>query len=280
MPIAPRRRRRRIFAGLLVAYALTMLFGGCADRLLLHPSTNPIAAPGAVAKQLPFNGGSLEVWIQHSAAPRGSEPEVFVLEFCGNATRAEQIVNNVAWRWRQVPAEVWVVNTPGFGGSTGPASLRALARGALVAYDALAQAAAGRRIFVCGNSMGTAAALYVAANRPVAGLILQNPPPLRTLIMERFGWWNLWLLAGPVALQVPKELSSITNAARVHAPAVFLMADQDTLVPPRYHQMVLDAYAGPRHVIDLVGKGHNDGPSAAEDATLQSDIAWLLAGGT
>ena len=42
-------------------------------------------------------------------------------------------------------------------------------------------------------------------SRPVSSgcglLILQNPPPLRQLILERYGWWNLWLLAfaGPVA---------------------------------------------------------------------------------
>jgi hypothetical protein len=40
----------------------------------------------------------------------------------------------------------------------------------------------------------------VAANRPCAGLVLTNPPPLRNMILQRFGWWNLWLLATPVAL--------------------------------------------------------------------------------
>jgi hypothetical protein len=31
------------------------------------------------------------------------------------------------------------------------------------------------------------------------------------MILRRFGWWDLWLLAGPVALQIPKDLDSITG---------------------------------------------------------------------
>lgn len=280
MPTPSRRKRRRvIFGGLLAAYALTMIFGGCADRLLLYPTTGPIAADGAVAHRLPFAGGNLEIWVQQSPHPKSKDVEIFVVEFCGNATRAEQIVNLAAWRWRQKAAEVWVVNTPGFGGSTGPARLAVIAPAALVAYDEVARHAQGRRIFIAGNSLGTAAAMYVAAHRPVAGLLLQNPPPLRTLILRRHGWWNLWLLAGPVALQVPKELSSLTNAPQAQAPALFLLADHDEIVPPPYHQMVVDAYAGPKRVIDLIGATHNDGPSDADEATVQAGIAWLLAGG-
>ena len=50
---------------------------------------------------------------------------------------------------------------------------------------------------------------HVAANRPVAAIVLQNPPPLRQLILGHYGWWNLWLIATPVALGVPSELDSL-----------------------------------------------------------------------
>ena len=92
-----------------------------------------------------------------------------------------------------------------------------------------ARRAQGKRIFVTGRSLGTAAALYVAAHRPVAGLVLQNPPPLQSLILRRHGWWNLWLLAGPIAMQVPADLNSLRNAPKVTAPAVFVLAG------PRQH---------------------------------------------
>jgi pimeloyl-ACP methyl ester carboxylesterase len=129
-----------------------------------------------------------------------------------------------------------------------------------------------------GTSIGVTAALHVAASRPVdvAGLILHNPVPLRELILRRFGWWNLWLLAGPVALQIPKALDSTANAKTIRAPAVFLLADKDEIVPPRYHTLVVNAYAGAKRVITLQGAYHNDPIEGAALADLNDALAWLL----
>jgi pimeloyl-ACP methyl ester carboxylesterase len=169
-----------------------------------------------------------------------------------------------------------MVNYPGYGGSTGPADLAAIPPAALAVYDHVAKLAGGKPIFLAGNSLGTTAALYVAASRPTAGLILQNPPALRNLILTRFGWWNLWLLAGPIALQVPKDLDSPTNAAKVTAPAVFVLADDDTLVVPANQRKTVNAYAGPKRVIRLKG-GHNDSISGDAERELVAGFDWLLA---
>src|SRR5213076_1731280 len=108
--------------------------------------------------------------------------------------------------------EVWGVNYPGFGGSSGPARLARIGPASLAAYDELRKVAGTRPIFVFGASLGSTADLHIAAQRPVAGLILHNPPAIRQMILRQFGWWNLWLLAGPLALQIPRELDSIANA--------------------------------------------------------------------
>ena len=277
----PRRRRlrRRAAAWLAVAlaYVGVMTFGGCADRLVLFPSTHPINAGTAVRKTIEFNGRALEIWTARSAATDGREPEGFVLEFCGNATRAEEIADYVADRWNARPVEAWVVNYPGYGGSEGGAKLKLIPRAALAAYDALVEVARGRPIFVEGNSLGTAPALYVAAHRPVAGLVLQNPPPLQSLILRRHGWYNLWLVAGPVALQVPAELDSLKTAPKVAAPAVFLLAANDTLVPPAYQRRVVTAYAGPKRVIDQRNASHWDGVTGDAEKQLLEGIEWLWA---
>ena len=105
--------------------------------------------------------------------------------------------------WNDRAVEIWGMNYPGFGGSAGPARLSKMGPSAVAAFDELERHAGDRPIVVYGASIGAAAALHVAASRPadIAGLILHNPPPLREMILRRFGWWNLWLLAGPVALQ-------------------------------------------------------------------------------
>jgi len=127
-----------------------------------------------------------------------------------------------------------------------------------------------------GASLGTCAALHVAAHRPVAGLILHNPPPLRQMILRQFGWWNLWLLAGPIALQIPRDLDSVANAKAIHAPAMFLLAEKDEVVAPRYHRLVVEAYAGEKRVIALRGAYHNSPIEDAALADLYKALDWLL----
>ena len=127
-----------------------------------------------------------------------------------------------------------------------------------------------------GASLGTTAALHVVAHRSVAGLILHNPPAIRQMILRQFGWWNLWLLAGPLALQIPKELDSVVNAKASRAPAIFLLAERDEVVAPRFQHLVVDAYAGEKRVIALRGANHNDPIEGAALADLYNALDWLL----
>ena len=275
-----RRRRRfvRIAVTLLLLYALVMTFGGCADKLLLYPSRGPVDAGRARAIMIESHGRDVEVWTARSPSARtDGEVEAYVLEFCGNATRAEQITQFVADRWHRFPVEVWVMNYPGYGGSAGRAKLRDIPPAALATYDALRQRAGDKPIFLCGNSLGSTSALHVAANRPAAGLILQNPPPLRRLLVSNYGWWNLWLAAGPIALQVPAELNATDTAPRVNVPAIFMSATNDEVVPPAYHRMIFDAYTGEKRLITLSGARHGSSLNKEAERQLQEEIVWLWA---
>jgi pimeloyl-ACP methyl ester carboxylesterase len=181
--------------------------------------------------------------------------------------------------WTDRAVEIWGMNYPGFGGSAGPARLSRIGPAALATFDELKRHAADRPVIAFGASIGATAALHVAAQRPVAGLILHNPPPLREMILRQFGWWNLWLLAGPIALQIPRDLDSIENAKAIHAPAVFYLAEKDEVVASRYHRLVVDAYAGEKRVISLRGAYHNDPIQGAALADLNDGLSWLLATG-
>jgi pimeloyl-ACP methyl ester carboxylesterase len=269
------RRALPVLASL--SLALPLIGWGCADRLLLLPSTRAIDPAGAERQTIPFDGGVLECWVARSpgaSREAGAEPRAYLVEFCGNATRAETIASFVAKRWGERSIEVWAMNYPGFGGSTGPTRLKSIAPAALAAYDAVRARAGDRPILAGAHSFGTSAALYVAAQRPVTGLFLHNPPALRQTILGAYGWWNLWLVAGPVALQVPGELDSIANARQVHAPAVIVTAGKDRNVPPRYHRMVIDALAGPKRVIELRNANHHEPPESSPDA-LGEALDWL-----
>jgi pimeloyl-ACP methyl ester carboxylesterase len=93
--------------------------------------------------------------------------------------------------------------------------------------------------------------------------------------LRRHGWWNLWLLATPVALTLPKELDSPANARKATVPAVFVLAEQDTVVPPKFQQAVVNAYAGEKRLIHQAGAGHNDPLDGAAADEFQQALDWL-----
>src|SRR5712691_4064616 len=270
-------RRTGTALALAVIYFAVVFFAGLPDHLILFPSSNPIDPHGAVRRTVPFENGQLELWTAKSQlAQKSGRPDVYVLRFYGNADRAERWVSAEADSWNERAVEIWGMNYPGFGSSTGPARLARVGPAALTAFDALQVEAGDHPIVLFSASLGTAAALHVAANRSVAGLILHNPPAIRQMIMRQFGWWNLWLLAGPLALQIPKDLDSVANAKRVRAPAIFLLAEKDEVVAPRYHRLVVNAYAGEKRVIALRGAYHNDPIEGAALADLYNALDWLL----
>jgi pimeloyl-ACP methyl ester carboxylesterase len=270
--------RSRIVRALAVVVALygAVLLAAIAldlpDRVMLRPNRLAVDAQGATRMALPWSGGEIEVWMARTRA----EPEAYVLRFYGNADRAERSIGGEPARL-PFGAEVWGVNYPGFGGSTGPSSLRGVSASALVAYDALAKSARGKPIFVFGTSMGTAAALHVAAERDVTGVFLHNPAALRQMIVGDHGWWNLWLLAYPLSWRIPSSVDSLANAAKCRAPAIFAMAAEDEVVRFEYQSQVFDAYAGPKHRHVLSHAHHNDPVSAAARLEINEQLLRMIA---
>ncbi len=287
-----------------IVYLAFMFFGHLADHLILFPTTAPIDARGAVRKTIAFESGDLEIWTAQSQRTRQQGfADLFILRFYGNADRADRWVAAEAEMWNDRAVEIWGMNYPGFGGSTGPARLSEIGPAALAAFEELQHHAISkdvvesavlsgsslspalgtahattRPIVVFGTSIGATAALHVAASRPggIAGLILHNPPPLREMILRHFGWWNLWLLAGPVALQIPRDLDSVANARKSRAPVIFLLAEKDEMVAPRFQRLVVDAYAGEKHTIVLRGAYHNDPIEGAVLKELNEALGWIL----
>jgi len=270
-------RQTRIALAFVAAYFILIFFAHLPDHLILFPTRASIDAGRAVRKTVPFQNGELELWTAISRrAQQNGRVGTYVLRFYGNADRAERWVAAEADEWNDRAVEIWGMNYPGFGGSTGPTRLSRIGPAALTAFDELQRHANGQPIVLYGASLGASVALHIAAHRPVAGLILHNPPPLRQMILRQFGWWNLWLLAGPVALQIPRDLDSVSNAKAIHAPAIFLLADKDEVVAPRFHRLVVEAYAGEKRVISLPGAYHNDPVEGTALADLNRALDWLL----
>lgn len=272
-------RRRCALVRPVVLLVLASCSAGCVgDGLVLGSNTRPAHAHGGRQEFVRVKGRRVECWVAPSpaAAAVGAQPEAFVLFFIGRGDRADHWTTAVARTWGDRPVEVWGMNYPGSGGSDGPAQLARVAPAALGVYDAIHKLAKGRPVFVQAASFGTAPALCVAARRPVSGVLLWNPPPLRELIIGHYGWWNLWLLAGPAAAQIPPELDSIANARKARAPAAFVLCGADRVIPPRYQRRVVTVYAGPKRLIEMPGAGHSSPltPEAAGEMARAIDWIW------
>lgn len=248
-----------------------------ADKLVLKPTRHSIATDGKSRHEVRFANGHIEVWVEQFAGATAvnGEPDLLVLKFSGTGGRAECATPHPAEVWNDLRAEVWAVNPPGYGGSSGFATLRSMPAAVQTVFNAARSAAGNRPLVVTGNSLGTIYALYAASLGPVDGLLLRNPPPLPELIRERYGWWNLGLASGMIARQVPAELCSLTSAATIAAPAAFVMSGRDRVVPTRFQQRVIDAYAGQKRVCLLRDADHADPVSREDEAPYLSLLEWL-----
>ncbi len=279
-----KRRLKRIGLVLLAIYVVVLIVAFALhvpDQLIVSPAPGDMKAPNAVRSMIHYSGGDLDACAARSALATNRAPELYVLFFSGNEDRVNPWTAGVAQEWEESTGkavEAWGVNLPGFGLSTGPAYVHRLGAAGLAAYDAVRAKAGSAPVVIQAASLGTLAAMDVAANREVAGMTIQDPPPLRDLVLEYHGWWNGWLLSVPVALWLPSDVDSVANARRCRAPCVFITSGNDRVIPPKYQQRIVDAYAGPeRHVVIPHGK-HTARPDAVTAMEIAKDRAWIVRG--
>jgi fermentation-respiration switch protein FrsA (DUF1100 family) len=148
---------------------------------------------------------------------------------------------------------VLVVDYPGYGGSAGRATEAGLYAAADAAYGALVVRpdVDAARIFVYGRSLGSAAATWVAARHPVAGLILESPFTSAAAMARQ-----LYALLPPFILRL--SLDNLGRMRQIHCPVLVFHGDADRLVPTAMGRAVAAAAAGPVELVLIHGAGHND----------------------
>jgi pimeloyl-ACP methyl ester carboxylesterase len=276
---------QRLRLGSLVA---ACALSACTNRLFLHPSHQPIPTDADVRSipcdTRPIRGRELDAFLLRLGG-RECKPAAVVLAFHGNGSRAEVELAALArvfapWA-RECGAgggiELVAVTYPGFGRDREHATLRGLGAGALEAYDWVRAHADGAPVVLYGFSMGSAAALHVVRERsstPPAAVVLDRPPNIPRIVAGRFGWWNLFLVAGPVLASLPRAVHSVANARHAgRVPALFVIGRRDRLVRPKNAETIVRAYAGPK--LTVVFDGGHDAWLDGEAPGLREGIAWV-----
>lgn len=226
------------------------------DRMIFPVRGEPTGTPAefgipdgqAVTIETP-DGERLAAWYlppRDSVTPAGA-----VLWFHGNA----EWVSGFSWlvrALRPARAAMLVVEYRGYGSSTGRPGVAGIARDALVAWDWLAARSDvdPARIVVYGRSIGSGPALHVAAERPVAGVIVESGfTSVRGLARRHYPIFPS-VLAG-------SGFDNLRAIARVRAPTLLVAGERDGIVPADMGRALREAAGGPTELWIVPDADHN-----------------------
>ncbi len=138
----------------------------------------------------------------------------------------------------------------GFGGSIGTPSEDGLIRDARAAYGFAAARAPANRIVLFGESLGTAVAVALAAERPIAGLILDAPFTSAADVAA-----SAYPFA-PVRWLIKDPFHTDERIGRVTAPLLVLHGEQDRIVPIRFGEQLFALANEPKRMVRFPQGGH------------------------
>ena len=148
------------------------------------------------------------------------------------------------------------VDYRGYGLNSGRTHYRNMQEQALAIFDYAAALANvdGGRIVVMGYSLGTASAVYLAANRPAAGLILATP------FSNGYDLYNnlLPIFRGPMRFLVRQKLPSYRYAPYVACPVLIIASRNDEIIPFSSTQRLASLFPGDVDFMELSNARHND----------------------
>jgi alpha-beta hydrolase superfamily lysophospholipase len=156
-----------------------------------------------------------------------------VLYFHGNMTNIERYAA-FASLFTKHQYDVWMIDYPGFGKSTGKATEEKMCTDALMLYDMAGKDFAQQNIIIYGKSLGTGIASYVAANRPCKKLILETP----YYSMKDLARHYLFLF--PVNSLLKYSFPTYKNLKRITAPVTLLHGTKDEVIPYRQSLKLVD----------------------------------------
>jgi fermentation-respiration switch protein FrsA (DUF1100 family) len=140
----------------------------------------------------------------------------------------------------------------GYAGSSGHPSEQGLLLDAAAAYAFTTARYGAERIVVWGFSLGTGAAVAVAAEHPVGKLILEAPySSIADVAAAAFPMF-------PVRLLLRDPLHSDVRIARVTAPLLIMHGTDDATIPIRFSERLFALAREPKRFVRFPGGGHAD----------------------
>ncbi len=248
-----------LVAWLVAMYAVICAVAYFGNRLFIYfpdPTRVPPAEAGVDGvKEIEIavpNDVTLVAW--HA---RAKEDNPTILYFHGNAANAANRAARVE-TIRQDGFGVFYLNNRGYGGSGGRPTEEKNVADAIAAYDYLTGLGLrADKIVAYGESLGSGQAVRLAAERPVAAIVLESP---LTSTVDVVRSTHFWL---PLDLLVTDKYNNERNIRSVTAPVLVLHGEQDAVIPVEMGWRVYRAANHPKQIelfprgahVDLFGHG-------------------------
>lgn len=260
----------------LLALAAIGYVGGLAalfllQRSILFPAPQTVRAPPgeagfpAAEEHLLTTADGEKVIVWHVPA-RPEHP--VVLYFHGNG----DFLAGFFGRFREMIADgmgVVALSYRGYAGSSGRPSEQGLLLDAAAAYAFTAARYSADRIVVWGFSLGSGVAVALAAERPVAKLILEAPcSSIADVAASAFPIF-------PIRLVLRDPFRSDERIARVKVPLLVLHGARDPTIPIAFGERLFALAHEPKQFVRFPEGGHNDLDSYGATAMARQFIGAL-----
>lgn len=242
-------------AVLVVVWTTPAVLSRLVDRLVFQPSRGIDLRPaelGIAGEEVAIDSEGLRLhgFFVPAVAPRTAPRAILFLH--GNAGNASHRLPNAA-ELARLGSDVLLIDYRGYGMSEGrpsEAGAYADARAAL-AHLVEARGLPERRIVLFGRSLGGAIAVDLAADRALAGVILEST---FTSVAELARG-----LVGPLGARLAAgRFDNARKIDRVRAPLLFFHGDRDEIVDYALGRRLFERAPEPKAFETLRGAGHND----------------------
>jgi pimeloyl-ACP methyl ester carboxylesterase len=241
--------------GIIIYCAIGIAFYYLQDSILFHPSTverNHIYDLGATYREynMPYDNETRINVIQFSALD-DTLPRGVILYFHGNR-------KNVTWYARYASNftrqgyEVWMMDYPGFGKSTGKFTEERLYAYALQLYMLARKRYRPSDIIIYGKSMGTGIAAELAAVRDCRYLLLETPYYSLTSLISHY------MPIYPVSNMLHYHFPINEYLEKVTAPVIIFQGSADGLIPLDNAKKLTTLLKPGDEFVEIPDGGHNN----------------------
>jgi len=222
------------------------------DRLLFFPQPLAQSRRDEIKQRYPAVGEVvLEAENQklHAWHVKAAPGKPLVIYFGGNAEEVSWMLEDAVTR---APGVGWLlVSHRGYGASEGSPSEAAISADALRWHDYAVKNLGTKDIVAFGRSLGSGAAVFLASERKLAGVILVTPFDSLVAVAEHHYPFL------PVSLLLRHRFDSVGRAPKIAAPLLCIAAGQDTVIPVAHARRLYEAWGGPKRWIAIEEAGHN-----------------------